>query len=443
MKYDCLILGSGPAGLYSALSCVKRGYSTALVERKIWGGTGFSTGCLPVKKMLRDIRRYEEAGKLVPSGSLPERFLPDGVLSGIRNYTADAERFVKNRLKSGGVDIFYGDGRFSGPRGFVIDGTEITAGSIVVATGTSASSPPDIPIDGDIVISHREAVSLDKIPGKLAVIGGNVEGMEFASLFSSLGSEVTVIEQENSVLPDSDMDLAAPVAAELEKKNVRLMTGRKVTGFLVSGAGEKVSLDNGSTLDFDKILVTGFRKLNLPRGIDKTGVIFEDGRIPVDGFLRTNIPHIYAAGDANGILGMAHAAVQQGMMIAGSVAGIEPSHDYRILPRAMFTIPEVAGAGFQERELKEKNVKYNVSVFELKDTWRGFSMNINSGFVKTIFYEDGRLAGIWMTGDNASEILSASGLLISKKVTREDILSNLFIHPTLGEGILEAAFDSL
>ena len=181
--------------------------------------------------------------------------------------------------------------------------------------------------------------------------------------------------------------------------------------------------------------------MNFPEGIESTGINYSDKGIPVDKKLQTNITNIFAAGDINGIHGMAHIAIQQGMFITEGKKGNQVVKDYSSLPRAIFTLPEIAGAGRQEWELIKSGTAYKVKKIPLKNLWRGFSKNINTGFIKLIFEKD-ILTGIWMTGQDASEILSTSGLLIGQNLSEQTIMNNLFIHPTLGEGIIESLFNA-
>jgi len=441
MKYDYIIIGSGPAGFYSALSCAKEGFRTAIIEKDQLGGTGFRTGCLPLKRNLDIIRKIEET-LAISDGVITE--VPGfrkNLLSNTEKQMPQIENNITKRLKDAGVDIYIGEGQFLNSNTFKINGNRIKTDFFIIATGTSPGSVPGIALDGHYILSHVEAVKLDTLPKEIVIIGGNVEGIELASLFSSLGVKVTVIEQLNQILAGTDRDLIEPVVNELLLNRTNLLTGVKVNSAKIKNNRVILNLNNGEKINTDKVVLTGIRKMNFPNGIESTGINYSDKGIPVDKKLQTNIPNIFAAGDINGIHGMAHIAIQQGMFITEGKKGNQVVKDYSSLPRAMFTLPEIAGAGKQEWELIKSNITYKVKKSPLKNLWRGFSKNINTGFIKLIF-EQNILTGIWMTGQDASEILSSSGLLIGQNLSETTIMNNLFIHPTLGEGIIESLFNA-
>jgi dihydrolipoamide dehydrogenase len=245
----------------------------------------------------------------------------------------------------------------------------------------------------------------------------------------------------DQILNETDRDLIQPVLDDLTSKNTTFLTDTKVQSVKTNKNKVIVSLLEKKAIVAEKVVLTGVRKMNIPEGIESTGINYSDKGIQVNNNLQTNISNIFAAGDINGIHGMAHIAIQQGMLICKGIKGHKVVNDYSSLPRAMFTLPEIAGAGKQDWELIKKDIPHEVKIFPLKNTWRGFSRNISNGFIKLIF-EKKILTGIWMTGQDASEILSTSGLLIGQNINEMTILKNLFIHPTLGEGILESLFNA-
>ena len=440
MKYNCLIIRSGPAGFYSALSCAKKGYKTAIVEKEYFGGTGFRTGCLPVKKNLDVLRRVEEA-IILSSGDLsrdPE--FKDNLIGNTETYMSGTENIITKRLEEAGIDIYTGNGRFIDTKTFIVENKKLETDYVIIATGTAPSAPRGIKLDGEQIISHIEALRLKTLPDNMIIIGGNVEGIEMASLFSSLEVKVTVVEQLDHLLDGTDRDLIQPVIDDLSSKGVIFLTGEKAETVEIKELQSTVTLNSGKKISAEKVIVTGLREMNIPEGIETTGVKYTENGIPVNDNLQTNIPSIFAVGDINCIHGMAHIAIQQGILITEGLEGKKVIRDYSSLPRAMFTLPEIAGAGKQEWELIKENTPYKVTKYPLKDTWRGFSRQINCGFIKLIFTTQNILIGIWMTGSDASELLSTSGLLIGQKLNGPMIMDNLFIHPTLGEGILEACF---
>jgi dihydrolipoyl dehydrogenase len=440
MKYDCIILGTGPAGFYSALSCAKKGYKTAIIENKIIGGTGFRTGCLPIKRNLDVLRKVEEAIKVSAHGIKKNPDFENKLIYENETYMNAVEDLIKKRFKQADIDIFLGNGKFLNANSYLINDITLETRYFIIATGTSPTSMPGIDLDGLNVISHIEALKLKKLPAEMIIIGGNVEGIEMASLFATLGVKITVIELLEEILDGTDRDLIKPLMDDLLLKGVTFLNNVKAESVHTVGNITTVLLNSGKKVTANMVLVTGLRRMNIPDGIETTGINYNNNGIPVNNHLQSNISNIFAAGDINGIHGMAHIAIQQGMFITDGIAGKNVIRDYSLLPRAIFTLPEIAGAGKQEWELKQEGISYKVTSYPLKETWRGLSKNTDSGFIKILLNKDDILIGIWMTGSNASEILSDSGILVGKKLDRSVILDNLFIHPTVGEGIIEALF---
>lgn len=442
MNYDVLVIGGGPAGYYCALNCARGDLKTALIEKEELGGTGLRWGCLPVKKMLDEIRKTEEIKRFSSNKGITLSF-EDNFYEDLFKNTSEDLKYVEERiskeLKNNSVDIYFGDGAFKDKYTFTINDKDIKAKNIIIATGTSPSAFGNTVLDGEVVITHKEAVKIEKLPRSIAIIGGNVEGIEFASLFSNMGVEVSVIEMEDEILKGNDRELVSLLEEKLINKGVKIYTGTSAKEVIKQKDSGKVLLEDGMVIEAEKVLVTGLRKPNFPRNIEKIGVEIEKHKIPVDKNLKTNISHIYAVGDINGILGMAHIAIQQGILVRDNILkNKDIPQNYKSLPRAIYTIPEIAGAGAQEWELKENNIEYRVERHNLKDSWRGFSKDIEDGFVKILIGKNDELLGVWMCGDNVSELVGFSGILVDNEINIEELKQNLFVHPTLSESILEA-----
>jgi len=449
VHYDVLVLGSGPAGFYCALQCARLGGNTILVERERLGGTGFRWGCLPVKMMLDQVRTGMEVevdkdrfGQTAP------------VITDTARRIQEVETRIRRRLAAAGVEVARGEGRFEDLNTIRLGKKAITASQIVIATGTEPAGWPGIPLDGQSVISHREILGLNEVPGHLLLLGGDVEGIEFACLFARLGGRVTVIEKERRILPGTDPDLAEPVERDLLSRGVSLRTGAEVSGCTIAGEAT-VRLRDGSTLQGDRILVTGLRRPNFPDGLERIGVEHDDQKIKVNAKLQTSCRSIYAVGDINGITGMAHAAIQQGLLAARRIAGPtdrpgsteEPGPSARTAPagppypRAIYTIPEIAGAGYQENELRVQGIPCRRLGYRLADTWRGFSKGTEEGFLKVLAGENDRILGLWICAADASEQASLFGALLAEGLTTEGLRDALILHPTLGEAALEAVLE--
>jgi len=441
VHYDVLVLGSGPAGFYCALNCARLGRKTILVERERFGGTGFRWGCLPVKMMLDRMR----TGAAAEGGADKESIgSAASVIGGTARRIQEVETRIRGRLKAAGVEVVQGEGRLADPNTFRLGENTISATRIVIACGTEPAGWPGVSLDGETVLSHREVLGLSEIPEHLLILGGDVEGIEFACLFSRLGGRVTVIEQVRSILPGTDPELAEPIRRDLLDRGVSLKTGAEVQG-CTPDRGWAVSLGDGSQLRGDRLLVTGLRRPNFPEGLDRVGVEHDSQKIKVDSDLQTSCDTIYAVGDINGITGMAHAAIQQGLLAARRIAGLGgsagPTPTSPPYPRAIYTLPEIAGAGYQANELDADGIPYRRLLYRLGDTWRGFSKRIDEGFVKVLAGEDDRILGLWICGADASEQASLFGPLLAGGLTIDGLRDGLILHPTLGEAALEAILE--
>jgi dihydrolipoamide dehydrogenase len=420
-----LVLGCGPAGWYCALEAAHAGFRTALAEKAEPGGTGFRWGCLPVKMGLDAMRRGRAR---LPS---PARL-------------REVERRLEEGLRAAGVTLLAGEASFLDAHTLSVGGRRVRAETAVIATGTRPAAPPGLAL-GPRVASHVELVRLGGAPRgeaclrRVAIVGADVEGVELACLLAGMGSRVYLLEQQAEILPGQDRDLAGPVQASLEGRGVRLRLGARVVSAAATARGAAVVLEDGERLAVQLVLVTGLRAPNLPPGLDRAGVAWEPDRIPVDERFRTNVPHIHAIGDVNGLCGMAHAAIQQGLLLPGILRGGPPAPAaYPSPPRAVFTVPELAGAGLQERELQARGLPYRSARVELSETWRGLSRGRPQGFLKVLVAPDGRLLGLWVSAEDASELAAPFGLLLERQATADEVRRSLFLHPTLAETLLEA-----
>ncbi|SDL10404.1 dihydrolipoyl dehydrogenase family protein [Natronincola ferrireducens] len=434
--YDVLIIGGGPAGYYCGLHCARGGLRVALVEKEELGGTGLRWGCLPVKNILDDLRSVIN-GKTYRHNRYP--LIPE---EGLQHYEKEMlviEEKMKKKLLKANIDVYFGEGSFIDKNTYEIDNNTIKAKYVVIATGTKPWGLENLQANQQTIITHKEAVALEKLPGTIIIIGGNVEGCEFASLFAELGVKVVLVEKTTKLLEGNDDDLVKPLETYFKKRGIKIYKGLRATAIQEEEGKQVVSLNNGEKIKGDKVLVTVGRIPNFPKGMEKLGVHLEKDKIVVDNNLKTNITSIYAIGDINGILGMAHVAIQQGIAVADNILNNKNViMNYKELPRAVFTIPEIAGVGFQEWELIEKKIPYRKGYYNFADTWRGFSKDIKEGFVKVLVAEDDKVLGLWMVGQDVSEYIGLMGLLIQKGVTCEEIKQNLIIHPSLSEAILEA-----
>jgi dihydrolipoamide dehydrogenase len=439
MIRDVLVLGCGPAGYYCALGCARAGLRTAVIERDGLGGTGLRWGCLPVKMLLDELRRVAARGTSA-FGRAARRF-GAAALQRTAGAMPGVEQRLERSLSQEGVELIRGEAAFLDPHTVTAGDARLEARAVVIATGTRPTAPEGIVLDGSRVISHVELLGLRRMPGSVAVIGGDVEGVELACLLAHYGVQVELFEKELELLPGQDRDLVRPVEERLLARGVRLRLGCTVQAVQVLRTSVRLRLLGGEQFYAELALATGLRRPNLPEGLDRAGVNSIAERIPVDPDLRTSAPDIYAIGDVNGLCGLAHAAIRQGLQAARALTGHRvTSRDYTGVPRAMYTLPEIAGAGFQERELERQGVAYTRGEYPLPETWRGIARRLDGGLVKVLAAPDGWVLGAWLVGEEVSETAALLGLLLERGLTVQELLEGLISHPTLAEGLREAAW---
>ena len=403
--YDVLILGGGLAGYYSGRTLARGGKTVALVEKETLGGTGLRWGALPVKRVLDSLKRRD--------------------MGFISTWDKDLDLLghrIRMNLIAEGVDLYFGDGEFIDSRSYRIGDRVLEGRYIIIATGTRPTSIEGIPVDGRHIITHMEAIDLNPIPESIIILGGNVEGVEFASLYGQMGIGVTLVEEEDVLLMGNDEDLVFPIEDSLRASGVDIIKGNRAKQGWIDDGRVKISLEDGRVIEADKALVTLLREANIPKGMEKLNIGLRGNRIAVDENLATGQGHVFAIGDINGIMEMGHVAIYQGIQVARHILYDLPIDiTYKELPRAIFTLPEMAGVGKQEWELKRP---YRVGYSYFKDSWRGWAKGIEDGFVKIIVDKSGLILGIWMVGRDVSEYIGLLGVLIHKKVTIADIKSN-------------------
>lgn len=406
-----------------------------MIEKDKLGGVGLRTGCLPVKKYLDTIRDVRISRKLMENKILKGEILLENIYTSVRNDLYKIEDMIENELKTLNVDIYIGDGEFVNKNQFKINDMILEFDQCVIATGTSPSGFSDIFIDEDVILSHIGAINLYDLPKELCIIGADVEGIEFASMFSSLGVKVTVIEMENEILKGNDEDLKRLTINYLKDHDAAFILGREVKDMNIVNDRAQIFLED-EEIYFDKVLITGIRRPNIPKGLKEIDVHMEASHIPVNGCFKTNVDHIFAIGDINGILGMAHIAINQGIELSEYLKNNSmPKRNYKALPRAIYTVYEIAGAGYQEYELESK--EYKAEKIYFKDIFRGFSKGIDRGFLKILADQHNKIIGLWISCENASDLIGDIGIWIDEELKIEDVKKKLFIHPTLGEGILD------
>ncbi len=447
-----LVLGSGPGGYTAAFRGADLGLDTVLVER--WptlGGVCLNVGCIPSKALLHAAKVITESEEMAAHGitfSKPTvdidtlRGWKDGIVERLTGGLAGLARQRK-------VKVVRGYGTFAGPNLLRVAGddaeTMISFDQAVIAAGSEVVELPFIPHDDPRVIDSTGALALADVPKRLLIIGGGIIGLEMACVYDALGSRVTVIELMDQLIPGADKDIVKPLHRRIAKRYESIRLKSRVTGVAATENGLEVSFegpDGAQREVFDRVLVAVGRRPNGKMiGAENAGVsVDERGFIPVDGQLRTNLPHIFAIGDVVGQPMLAHKAVHEGKVAAEVASGLKKAFDARVIPSVAYTDPEVAWVGLTETEAKARNVAYGKGVFPWAASGRALSLGRDEGLTKLIFDEtNDRVLGCGIVGPNAGDLVAEVALAIEMGCDAADIGLTIHPHPTLSETIAMSA----
>lgn len=456
--FDVIVLGGGPGGYVCAIRLAQLGLRTACVEAEQVGGVCLNWGCIPSKALISTAHqvskaqhgavqglKFGEVGVDVPTMQKWKDGIVNKLTSGVRTL-----------FKANGVALIEGYGTLHSPTRLEVkssDGAvrqvEATKG-IVVATGSATIQVPGFEFDGKQVIGAREAVSLQKVPNRLFVVGGGVIGLELGMVYQALGAELTVVELTNSLLPGIDTDAVRIVERKITSRGGKVYKGARAEGLSRTDDGSlsvKV-LVNGKVeqMPCDVILVAvGMRPRSRGIGLEEIGVkIDERGFVRTDEKCRTNVPGIYAIGDVSGVPMLAHKASKEGEVCAEVIAGKAAAKDWVTVPGIVFTDPEIATAGLTEEQAKQQGYDIKVGRFPFAILGRAMSIGETDGFCKVVSDKaTGRALGIHICGPNASDLISEAALALEMGATAEDIALTIHPHPTLGEAMMEAAAAAL
>lgn len=457
-SYDAVVIGGGPGGYVCSIRLGQLKQSVLCIEKEEVGGVCLNWGCVPSKALISASHSYESAKDgaammgIVVGGpvSVDVPKLQDWKNGIVKKMTGG----VRTLLKANGAELVIGTGKLVGKNTIEItkaDGSkeQVDAKSIVIATGSSTIEIPPFPFDGKQIIGAREAVSLQSIPKRLVVIGGGVIGLELGAVYQAFGAELTVIEATPQLLPGVDADVVAVVEKKMVKHGARILKNTKATGHTKNADGSiTVNVESegkADTVVCDLVLVAvGMRPVSGGIGLEEVGVKIERGFVPTDKFGRTNVPHIYAIGDVSGQPMLAHKASKEGEVVAEVIAGHKAAKDWVGIPGAIFTDPEVATVGLTETQAKEKGVDYKIGKFPFSALARALSVNQADGFIKIVSdAKTNEVLGVHIVGPSATDLISEGALAVEMHAFLEDIGLTIHPHPTLGEGIMEAAMHGL
>lgn len=445
MRYHTIVIGSGPGGYNAAARIAQRGFSTALVEKAETGGTCLNWGCIPTKALLRsaqvfaDCRRAGEFGIVLEGEPKPDMEL---IVKRSREVAAMLGKGVEALLKKSGVEIIHGHGRLRSAHEVEVDGTVYEAENIVLATGARPKPLGGAEVNHLNILDSKDALQLTILPKSIIVVGSGAIGSEFAHLYATLGSQVTVIEYLPQMMPLEDEEISRTMERICRRRKIGVMTGTAVRS--VEDCGEtctvKVEGKNGEqTLEAEKVLIAAGITANIEDlGLEEVGIETERGKIRVDSLFRTNLKNIYAIGDIIPTPALAHVAIAEAKAAADTICGLETEHtDFSLTPSCIFTEPEVASVGLTEREAQEKGIEYRVGKFQFLASGKAAAMGERDGMIKLIFDGEDKLIGAHMIGPCVAEMLGEPTVAAAMGAKAEDIRRAIHAHPTLNEGIVD------
>ena len=452
--YDVIVIGAGPGGYVCAIKAAQLGLKTAIVDKQWLGGVCLNVGCIPSKALLKNAEvshTLRERGK--EFGFSIENLKLD-YPAAVKRSRQVSDRLVKGvgfLMKKNNIDVHMGTAKFLAKDKLQItdkDGKvrELTAKNIVISTGATATVLPGMTIDGKKVVTYLEAITQETLPKSAVIIGAGAIGVEFATVWNSYGSDVTIVEMLPRALPLEDEESSAELTKAFAKRGIKILTGTRVLSVQAVDAGVQVKVaapDGEKLLEADQALVAiGFKPNSKNLGLEEVGVkIGERGFIEIDDRMATNVPGIWAIGDVTGKLLLAHVAETQGIICSENIAGVETiTLDYIMMPRATYSNPQVASFGLTEAQAKEKGYTVKVGRFPFQANGKALGLGDYAGFAKILIDEKyHEILGAHMVGPDVSELLPELTLAQRMELTTEEIARNVHAHPTLSEAIMEAA----
>ena len=447
MKYDIIVIGSGPGGYVAAIRASQLGKKVAIVEKAELGGVCLNWGCIPTKALLKSAQVYTYCKNAAHYGVAIEGDVkPDWekVVARSRTVADTMSKGVAFLMKKNNIDIIAGFGRLAGEGKVDVDGTIYEADAVILATGARPRQMPFMQVDGKHIISSKEALTLPTLPQSMIVVGSGAIGSEFACLYASMGVKVTVIEYMPQMMPLEDEEVAKTMERAFRKMRATVLTSTTVKNVSVVDGVCHVDIEGkkgAETLTADVVLSAVGVKSNIENiGLEEMGIAVERDKIVVDEHYQTSAAGVYAIGDIIATPALAHVASAEAIHCVEHICGLTPDAvDYSTIPSCVFTSPEVASVGITEQQAREKGIEYKVGRFPFTASGKATAAGDRDGFVKLIFDESEKLIGAHMVGATVTEMLGEPTLAKRLGITAHAIAKTIHSHPTMHEGIMEAA----
>ncbi|UPQ79526.1 dihydrolipoyl dehydrogenase [Flavobacterium azooxidireducens] len=455
MKYDIIVLGSGPGGYVTAIRASQLGFKVAVIEKENLGGVCLNWGCIPTKALLKSAQVFEYLKHASDYGLIVKDFDKDfgAVINRSRGVADGMSKGVQFLMKKNKIDVIEGFGKVKPGKKIDVtagDGkvSEYSADHIIIATGARSRELPNLPQDGKKVIGYRQAMTLPEQPKKMIVVGSGAIGVEFASFYNAMGTEVTIVEFLPNVVPVEDEDISKQFERSLKKSGITVMTSSSVERIDTSGNGVKafVKTSKGEeVIEADILLSAVGIKTNIENiGLEDVGIAVDRDKILVNDYYQTNIPGYYAIGDVTPGQALAHVASAEGILCVEKIAGlhVEPL-DYGNVPGCTYATPEIASVGLTEKQAKEKGYELKVGKFPFTASGKAKAAGTPDGFVKVIFdAKYGEWLGCHMIGAGVTDMIAEAVVARKLETTGHEILKAIHPHPTMSEAVMEAVADA-
>jgi len=454
-NFDIIVLGSGPGGYVAAIRASQLGFKTAIIEKESLGGVCLNWGCIPTKALLKSAQVFEYLLHAADYGLKAEGVDKDfnAVVKRSRNVAEGMSKGVQFLMKKNKIEVIKGFGTLKPGKKISVksdDGkeTEYSANNIIIATGARSRELPSLPQDGKKIIGYREAMSLDKQPKKMLVVGSGAIGIEFAYFYNAMGTDVTVVEFLPNVVPVEDEEISKQLERSLKKTGIKIMTSSEVTKVDTSGTGVKATVKTSKgeeILEADILLSAVGIKTNIENiGLENVGIATDRDKILVNDYYQTNIPGYYAIGDVTPGQALAHVASAEGILCVEKLADmhVEPL-DYGNIPGCTYCSPEIASVGLTEKQAIEKGYDIKVGKFPFSASGKASASGNKDGFVKVIFdAKYGEWLGCHMIGAGVTDMIAEAVVARKLEATGHEILKSVHPHPTMSEAVMEAVADA-
>ncbi|HEY53055.1 MAG TPA: dihydrolipoyl dehydrogenase [Caldilineae bacterium] len=448
--YDVIVLGGGPGGYVAAIRSAQLSLKTAVIEQENLGGVCLNWGCIPSKSLIRnaEIMHLLDRGK--EFGFKFDNLEVDYGVA-VKRSRQNSNRLVKGvgfLMKKNKIDVIKGFGVLTGAHSIQVGDATYSTANIILATGGRAATLPGMEVDGERIVTYRQAIVQKDLPQSIVIVGAGPIGMEFAYVYNAYGVAVTVVEMLPHALPNEEPDVAAVVVKAFGKQKIRILANTRTEKVEVTEAGVNVTVKDLASGDVETIateqvlVAIGIRPNSEGIGLEKVGVASNRGWVQINDRMQTNVPHIYAIGDLTGKLNLAHVASAQGIVAAETIAGVEtqPIDDYSNMPRCTYCSPQVASLGLTEAQAREQGYDLDIGQFPFQANGKALGLGEREGFIKIIAdAKYGEILGVHMVGPEVTELLPELSLARMMELTPAEIARNIHAHPTLSEAIMEAA----